>query len=151
MACGADSDTLGDLVLDAAEPAYGRGGNGPRDSCNGDGDNGDWRDAANLSRHDGTHGNRDGLGQERKHECFTETDKLAYDNDAGKRGEATCKDSGENRFPELLEFGNLPVEGNREHYGGGGEHDGNVVAAHIVTFEADSRNEQESHNQDVCD
>lgn len=139
MACGTDSDSLGNLVFDAAEPAYGRSGHGARDSCDGDRYNGDWRNAADLCRHDGTHGNRDGLGQERKHECFAETDKFTYDNDAGKRGEAACKNPGENRFPELLELGNLPVEGDCKYHGGGRKHDGNIIAAHIVAFEANSR------------
>ena len=54
MACRTDGDSLGDPVLDAAEPAYDGGRDGSRDSRDRDGDDGDGGYAPDLLGDDGT-------------------------------------------------------------------------------------------------
>ena len=109
MACRADGDTLGDPVLDTAEPAYDGCRDGSRDSRDRDGDDGDGGDAPDLLGDDGTHGNRYGLGQQREHERAAEAEQFGEEDDARNGGEAPDGDAREDGFPELLELGDLPI------------------------------------------
>ena len=68
MACGANGNALRHLVLDAADSANGGGCDGARNSRDDNRNNSDGRNASNLFRNDGAHGDRDGFGEERTHE-----------------------------------------------------------------------------------
>ena len=146
-----DADTLRYGIFYTAVLAddWRRDGSGdPRD---GDGDDGDARNAADLFGNDGAHRDGDGLGDDGEHQGFAQVKELACRNDAENAREATDTDSGEDGEPVFFKMLNLFVKRNGKHDGDGAEEKRDVVAADLVGVVADSRCAQEGDDEHVRD
>ena len=150
MTCCADADTLRYGIFYTAVLADDWCRDGSGDSRDGDGDDGDARDAADLFGNDGAHRDGDGLGDDGEHQGFAQVKELACRNDAEDAREATDADSGEDGKPMLFKMLNLFVKRNGKHDGDGAEEKRDVVAADFVRVVADACRAEKSDDEDVC-
>ena len=146
-----DADTLRYGIFYTAVLADDWRRDGSGDSRDGDGDDGDARDAPDLFGDDGAHRDGDGLGNHGQSKRLAEVEQFARCDDAENAGEASDADAREYGQPVLFEVLDLLVEGNGEHDGDGTEEKRDIVAADFVGVVADSRCAQEGNDEHVRD
>ena len=140
MARCTDGNALCNRILDAEESANERCCDGSRNTRNDNCYDGHGRNTADLFRNYRTHRNRDGLRNERKHECLAQTEKFCTNDNANNACRATNKNPRKNGQPVFFERLDVPVQGDCENDGYRPEKKRNIVSADFVSFVINTRN-----------